>query len=123
MVVIVGDGTGLEVGQVSQLWLAEAMVAEAFHDAPDLWRGSQGAMGSAQGAGSGWRGPSGNDLALVADLEAAAGMFEDLHLDASVAGTPGAGQELQGAPLILDRVVSGHLAGVLETEDLVQGPL
>ena len=53
VVVIFDDGIGLEVGQVSQLGLAEPMVAEAFHDAADLRRGSQGAMGSAQGAASG----------------------------------------------------------------------
>ena len=94
VVVIFDDGIRLEVGQVPQLRLAETMVAQAFHNAADLRRGSQGAMGGAQCAGSGRRGSAGEDLALVADLEPAVGMFEDLHLDVGVAGTLGAGQQL-----------------------------
>ncbi len=90
-VVIFGDGVGLEVGQVSQLGLAETMVAEAFHGAADFRGGNQGAMGSAQCAGSGRRGPTGDDLALVAVLEPAVGVFEDFHLALSLlleAGLP-----------------------------------
>ena len=52
-----GDGVGLEVGQVTQLGLTEAMVAQALHDAADFWRGSQGAMSGAQRVGAapaGW---------------------------------------------------------------------
>ena len=117
------DGIVLQVGQLSQLGLAYTMVAQAFHDAADFWSGSQSAVGSAQGTGFGRRGPTGNDLALVAHLESAVGVFEDFHLDTGVAGTLCAGQQLQGAPLVLDRVVPAHLAGVLEADDLVQGPL
>ena len=47
------DGIGFQVGQVSQLRLAYAMVAQAFDDAADFWSGSQSAMGRAQGTGSG----------------------------------------------------------------------
>ena len=67
--------------------------------------------------------PTGDDLALVAHLQAAVGVFQDFHLHTGVAGTLGAGQELQGAPLVLDRVVPGHLAGVLEAEDFIQRPI
>ena len=42
-----GDGIGIQVSQVSQLGLAEAMVAQAFHDAADFRCGRQCAMGSA----------------------------------------------------------------------------
>ena len=59
----------------------------------------------------------------MADLEPAVGVFEDLHLDVSVAGVLRARQQLQGAPLIADRVVSRHFASLLEAEDFLQGPL
>ena len=41
------DGIGIQVSQVSQLGLAEAMFVQAFHDAADFRCGSQCAMGSA----------------------------------------------------------------------------
>ena len=53
---VLGDGVGLQVGQVSQLGLAEAMVAQALHDAADFGSRSQGAVRSAQRTGSRWRG-------------------------------------------------------------------
>ena len=56
----------------------------------------------------------------MADLEPAVGVFEDFHLDASVAGTLGARQELQSAPVVFHCVVPSYLAGVLEAEDLIQ---
>ena len=59
----------------------------------------------------------------MAYLEAVVGVFEDFHLDTGVAGTLPAGQELQGVPSVLDRVVPSHLAGALEAEDFVQGPV
>ena len=105
------DGIGLQVGQVSQLGLADAMIAQAFHDAADFWVGSQSAVGSAQCTGSGRRWPAGDDLTLMAYLEAAIGVFEDFHLDTGVAGTLPAGQQLQGAPLVLDRVVPSPPCG------------
>ena len=89
---ILGDGIRFQVGQLSQLGLADAMVAQTVHDAGDLWSGSQSAMGSAQCAGSRRRWPTGDDLTLVADLEPAVGVFEDFHLDTGVTGTLGAGQ-------------------------------
>ena len=115
------DGIWLQVGQLSQLRLAEAVVAQAFHDAADLWSRSQGTVGSTQCAGSGRRWPTGDDLSLVAHLEAAVGVFEDFYLHTGVAGTLRARQQLQGASLVLDRVVPSHLPGVLEGEDLFQG--
>ena len=56
------DGIELQVGQVPQLCWTDAVVAQAFHDAADFRRGSQGAVGSAQRAGSGRRGPTGDDI-------------------------------------------------------------
>ena len=50
-------------------------------------------------------------------------MFQDFHLHSGIAGTLGAGEQLQGAPLVLDRVVMGHLACVFEAEDFSQVPL
>ena len=73
--------------------------------------------------GFGRRGPTGDDLAFVAHLESAVSVFKDFHPDTGVVGTFRAGQQLQGAPLVLDRVVPGHLSGVLEAEDFLQGPL
>ena len=60
-----------------------------------FWVGCQGSVGSAQRTGSGWRWSTWDDLALMAHLEAAVGVFEDFHLYASVAGTLHAGQQLQ----------------------------
>ena len=57
------DGIGFQVGQVPQLGLADAVVTQAFHYAADFRRGIQGAMGNPQRAGSGRRGPTGDDLA------------------------------------------------------------
>ena len=88
------DGIGLHVGQLSQLGLAYAIVAQAFHDAADFWRGSQSAVGSAQGTGSERRWTAGDYLTLVADLESAVGVFEDFHLDTGVAGSLHPGQQL-----------------------------
>ena len=48
VVVIFDDRIRFEVSQVSQLRLAEAVVAQAFYNADDFWGGSQGAMGRAQ---------------------------------------------------------------------------
>ena len=62
-------------------------------------------------------------LGMMSHLEAAVGVFEDFHLDTSVAGTLHPGQQLQGALPVLDCVVPSHLASVLETEDFVQGPV
>lgn len=114
------DGIGLLIGQFPKLGLADAVVAQAFHDVAYFRRGSRSAVGSAQCAGSGRRCRPGDVLAFVADLDPAVGVFQDFHLDASIAWTLGAGQPLQGAPLALDRVVPGHLARVLEAEDLIQ---
>ena len=69
------DGIGLQVGQLSQLGLAYATVTQAFHDAADFRSGSQSAVGSAQGTGSGRCWTAGDDLTLVADLELAVGVF------------------------------------------------
>ena len=116
-------GIGLQVGQVSQLGLADAMIAQAFYDAADFWVGSQSAVGSAQCTGSGRRWPAGDDLTLMAHLEPAVSVFEDFHLDTGVAGTLPAGQQLQGATPVLDRVVSSYLAAMLQAEDFVQRPV
>ena len=123
MVVIFDDRIRLEVSQVSQLSLAEAVVAEAFHYAAGLRSGSQSAMGSAQCASLGRCWTTGDDLTLVANQEVTVGVFQDFHLDTGVAGTLRTGQQLQGKPPVLDRVVPGHLSTVLEPEYFLQGLL
>ena len=123
LVVILGDGVGFQVRQLSQLGLAEAMVAQAFDDAPEFGTESQCPVRGAQRTGSRRRLSAGNDVARIADLETAVGVFRDLHVHTGVAGTLGAGQQLQGPPLVLDRVVPGNFAGVLEAEGFVQGAL
>ena len=117
---VLGDGVGLQVGRVSQLGLAAAMVAQALHDAADFGSRSQGAVRSVQRTGSRWRALAGDDLTLMAHLEPAVGAFQHFHSRASVAGPLGARQQLQGAPSVLDRVVPSHFAGVLEAKDLIQ---
>ena len=57
-------------------------------------------MGSTQCAGSGRRWSTGDDLSLVAHLEAAVGVFEDFYLHTGIAGTLRARQQLQGAQLV-----------------------
>ena len=120
---VLDDGIGLQVGQVSQLGLAEAMVAQALDDAADFGAGNQSAVRSAQRTGSRRRRSAGDDLALMAHLEPAVGAFQHFHSRASVAGTLRARQQLQGAPLVLARVVPGHLSGVLEAKDMIQREL
>ena len=50
-------------------------------------------------------------------------MFQDFDMHPGIARTLGAGEQLQGAPLVLDRVVTGDLAGVFEAGDFGQAPL
>ena len=50
VVVIFVNRIRFDVSQVSQLRLAEALVAEAFHNAADFRSGSQSAMGECGGA-------------------------------------------------------------------------
>ena len=80
-------------------------------------------MRGSQHTGSRRHLPAGDDFALIAYLEAAVGVFQDFDVHSGIAGTLGAGEQLQGAPLVLDRVVTGHLAGVFEAEDFGQDPL
>ena len=53
--------------------------------------------------------------------ETAVGKFQDFHSRPGIAGALLAGQQFQGAPLVLDGVVPGYLAGVLESENLLKG--
>ena len=121
--IVVVDRLGLQVGQLPQLGLAETMVTQAFHDAVELRSGSHGPMRGSQHTGSRRRLPAGDDFVPIAYLEAAVGVFQDFDMHSGIAGTLGAGEQLQGAPLLLDRVVPGHLAGVFEAEDFGQDPL
>ena len=55
-------------------------------------------------------------MALILDDEFAVGAFQDLHPQSGVAGTFPTGKQLQDPPVVLHRVVPGHLSGVLEAE-------
>ncbi len=66
------------------------MVAKAFHGAADFRRGGQSDVGSGQGAGSGRRGPAGDNPVLVAYMEPAVGVFGDFQLSTGVAVKDGA---------------------------------
>ena len=48
---VLADGVGLQVGQVSQLGLAEAMVAQALRNADDFGSRGQSAVSGAQRTG------------------------------------------------------------------------
>ena len=120
--IIVVDQRGLQVGQLSQLGLAETMVTRAFHDSVECRSGSHGPVRGSQDTGSRRRLPTGDDFALIAYLEATVGVFQDFDMHPGIAGTLGAGEQLQGAPLLLDRVVTGDLAGVFEAEYFGQDP-
>ena len=53
------DGIGLQVGQVSQLGLADAMIAQAFYDAADSGLGARApweARSAPGRGGAGWQG-------------------------------------------------------------------
>ena len=117
------DRLELQVGQLSQLGLAETMVTQAFHGAVEFRGGSHGPVRGSQHTGSRRRLPAGDDFALMAYLETAVGVFQDFDMHSGIAGTLGAGEQLQGAPVVLDRVVTGHLACVFEAEDFGQDPL
>ena len=45
----------------------------------------------------------------------------DFHLHPGVGRTGFAGQQSRGVPVVLDGVISGHLAAVLEAQDLTEG--
>ena len=62
----------------------------------------------------------GDHLPAVLDHELAVALLQDLHLDTCVAGPFLAREQLQGAPLVFDRVVPGHLTQVLEAQDPLQ---
>ena len=119
---LVVDQRGLQVGQLSQLVLAETMVTRAFHDSVEFRSGSHGPVRGSQDTGSRRRLPTGDDFVLIAYLEATFGVFQDFDMHPGIAGTLGAGKQLQGAPLLLDRVVTGHLSGVFEAEYFGQDP-
>lgn len=70
-----------------------------------------------------------NQMPVMLDGKATIALLQHLHLDAGVAGPVPGWQQLQGAQLVLDGVVPGHLTGVFEAEDPfrmqrgVQGPI
>ena len=98
---LVVDQRGLQVGQLSQLVLAETMVAQEFHDAVECRRGSHGPVRGSQDTGSRRRLPTGDDFVLIEYLEATVGVFQDFDMHRGIAGTLGTGEQLQGAPLVL----------------------
>ena len=57
-------------------------------------------------------------LSVVADNQPAVSPFQDLYPEAGIAGPVHPGQQLQDPPVVFDRVVPGHLAGVLEADGL-----
>ena len=106
---IFDDRIEVQAGQSPQLVLAEAMLTQAPDDAAHLRSGCQGSISGPQRAGPRWRLSARDDVSLVTHLEAPVHVFEDLHLHARVARTLRAGQQLEGAPLVLDRVIAVHL--------------
>ena len=74
------DRLEFQVGQLSQLGLAETMVTQAFHDAVEFRGGSHGPVRGSQHTGSRRCLPAGDDFALIAYLETAVGVFQDFHL-------------------------------------------
>ena len=98
---LVVDQRGLQVGQLSQLVLAETMVAQEFHDSVEFRSGSHGPVRGSQDTGSRRRLPTGDDFVLIAYLEATVGVFQDFDMHRGIAGTLGTGKQLQGAPLVL----------------------
>ena len=69
-----------------------------------------------------WRCLLGGDRAvLIAYEELTVQPLLDLHLDSGVAWPFHAGQQLQSAPVVFDRVVPGHLAAMFEAEYPTEG--
>ena len=85
------DRLRLQVGQLSQLGLAETMVAQAFDDAAEFRGGSHGPVGGSQHTGSRRSLAAGDDFALIAYLEVSVSVFQDFHLDSGIAGAFAAG--------------------------------
>ena len=64
--------------------------------------------------GSWWRFQAGDDLAVMKNYHISIKLYLKLCLDASVAATVRAWEQLQSVPLIFDSVVPGPFAVVLE---------
>ena len=62
-------------------------------------------------------------LPLVPDHQLTVGPFQDIHPESGIAGPLRLRQQLEHPPLVLHRVVPGHLAGVLDADGLGQGQL
>ena len=93
------------------------MLAEVPDHLGHFGRRRLGSLGGPQGSRLGRSFLVGNDFPVILDGKLAIGMFQHSHLDAGIAGPVLGRQQLQGAQLVLDGVVPGHLAGVLEAED------
>ena len=57
---------------------------------------------------------------FVTHLKVSVSVLKDLHLHTGVAGSLHAGEQLERAPLVLDRIVPVHPSKMLEAENLVQ---
>ena len=77
-------------------------------------------MGGPQRSGLGRSFLVGNHFPLMLDHELSVALLQHLHLDAGIAGPLLGWKQLQSAQLVLDGVIPGHLAQVLEAEDPLQ---
>ena len=120
LVIIVIEG--FRGSQPAQLGLGGALFHLTVYGPADFGGGSRGPTGGGAQCSRTLRRLLGrNGLTLMLKPEAAVGKFRDFHLHPGIAGPVLAGQQLPGAPVVLDGVVSGYLSGVLEAERLRKG--
>ena len=75
---------------------------------------------AAKDARTWWRFLRGDDTSFALHCQMSVQSFEYIHSCSSVARPVRAGQQLQGAPAVSDRVVPGDSASVLEAQDPLQ---
>ena len=99
--------------QSLQLQSAEAVLAQVSDHLGQFGSRSQGALSGPRGARPGWSFLVGDHLPAVVDHELSVALLQDFYLDTCKARPFLVREQLQGAPLVLDRVVPGHLTQVV----------
>ena len=107
-------------GQALQLQPGETMLAQVPDHLGQFGSRSQCSLGGPQRSRLGRSFLVGDRLPLVLHHELSVALLQHLHLDTGIAGPVLGWKQLQGAQLVFDGVVPGHLAQVFEAEDPFQ---
>ena len=107
---------GLQFRQELPLFTIKVAAGEAISGLRSLRRGGAAGTFSPQDRGGRFPLLEIDGFSLVPDQQLPVGPLQDLHLESGVAGSLRSWQQLQDPPVVLHRVVPGHLAGVLEAQ-------